>query len=197
MTFDYENFYCQQGASVRGPNANAGVRAVVEIPTTQPVSYWIGLSVIGGLWAQVGTSAGKQFYQVWRGGAKVSPNSSSNKKVGAGPHEFSIEYKNRTIWTLAIDGHPVTSYDMEGTAGSANFDALSEGCVDNQPVVLFRDFCFKVNGLWLPAQSASASHTSSVHPIGVAGHLQDATIAPVAFKLGKGIAVQPNGTQLW
>jgi hypothetical protein len=176
-----------------GPNS--GIRATWDSLGKQPDSAcWISQGFPNQLWAQVGFFNGNWFYQVWSLSPYNQLAARSGKAANLGkPHAFEISAQGNR-WRFLVDGKSIGNYGIGSDVGAGDFLMTNEFTTGTENV-LFTDAMVEINGVWQPAASGSA-YISGTPAIGLAGHLQDAALAPGSLRIG-GAASVTNGTQLW
>jgi len=175
--------------------ANSGIRATWDSLGIAPATpFWISQSFPNQLWAQVGYYPDGWFYQVWDLAAyhKLASNG-PGKAIKPGVHTFEISLQGNR-WRFSVDGKSIGNYGIGSDTGSGDFLLTNEFTTGSE-AALFRDATYLTNGVWTPAPSAQC-YISGLPPIGIAGHLQDPTLAPGSLRIG-GAASVTNGTQLW
>ena len=193
MSVTYNGAYAHVGA-------NTGIRATWDPLGTAPTSpYWISQSFSNQLWAQVGYYPPGWFWYVFD--LKTNPPQilahsklTNPKPIQAGQsHVFEISLQGNR-WRFMVDGKAVGNYGIGSDTGSGDF-LLTNEFTNGTESALFSDAMVQLNGVWQPASSASA-YISGTPAIGIAGHLQDPTLASGSLRIG-GAASVTNGTQLW
>jgi len=190
MNYNYNGAYAHVGT-------NQGIKATWE-PNGPTGSWWISQTFANQLWAQTGVFNSKWFYYIQdrsTGTDLVTINWAHLKPADyTKPHTFEISQQGgHKGWRFLIDGKSIGSYGI-GADGSGDF-LLTNEFADAGDKATFHDAQVMVSGVWRPASSAF-SFTMGDPVLGIAGHLQDPTLAPGALRIG-GPASVTNGTQLW
>ena len=181
------------------------------------VAYWVSVASAAGIWAQAGYLVSslmpgyiESFTQFWdlNTGTLLETDIGSSPMT-LGPHDFRIYYTGSgTMWRVDIDGVLFATYDLKATisegVGQYPVQALMEeqqGSFNEPIAVTFNQaLLVQKNGQWIPCPKATlyqlVQDSGSGIP-GVAGRVQNSSLANNEMILGGSTPIVPAGTVLW